>query len=54
MYWDSASSYSDVPDENALELLSTFDGNMIIEGGEVASRHIGNPFLSNELHAELQ
>lgn len=53
IYWDAGSSYSGSPDANAVAWLMDYNGNILLEGDEVATAHVNDSFLSELGHVSL-
>ncbi len=53
VYWFAGTSYMNAVDANAASLLQSYSGNLILEGDEIALRHVSDFFLTEEGHANL-
>jgi len=51
--WSAGDYWNTVIDENDMQLLEEFTGNIIFEGADIAFDHSGETFLEQKLHAVL-
>ncbi len=53
IYWDAGFSYSSSPNDNASAWLMDYNGNLLLEGDDLATSHVNDTFLSSLGHASL-